>query len=215
MPSPIVVIKVGGSLYDLPDLASRLRRWLAPILPSPHLGEDKVGAARVVLIPGGGPLVEALRHLDRHHGLGEETSHWLALRALNINAHFLAALLPSACVIGDLGELGHAWDNHRLPILDIYKFARDDEQRPDHLPHCWTVTSDALAARVAVVLQARHLILLKSTTIPPGMDWHEAGRLGLIDAQFAEVLHDAPADLYVHAVNLRKQEGNTTVSESV
>jgi aspartokinase-like uncharacterized kinase len=197
----VTVVKVGGSLYDLPDLGPRLHRWLALAFPRSSAGER--ADRRLVLVPGGGPLVDALRRLDHCHGLGEETSHWLALRALTVNAHFLAALLPSACVIGETGKLDHAWDNDLLPVLDVHAFARDDEYRPGRLPHSWAVTSDALAARIAVVLQAAELILLKSTTIPPGMDWREAGRRGLVDAPFAEVLRDAPADLRVRAVNLR------------
>jgi len=56
------------------------------------------------------------------------------------------------------------------------------------------------------VLQAAELILLKSITIPDGMDWREAGRLGLVDAQFAEVLPHAAPDLRVQTVNLRTED---------
>ncbi|MHB1425043.1 MAG: amino acid kinase family protein [Gemmataceae bacterium] len=191
--SSIAVVKVGGSLYDLPELGPRLRRWLA----------EHFAGSRAVVVPGGGALADALRNLDRRHGLGEENSHWLALRALTVNAYFLAALLPQSGVHGDVGELNRAWDNDELPILDVHEFARRDEELPGRLPHCWAVTSDAVAARVAVVLQARHLVLLKSTTIPQGVDWTEAARLGWVDAMFAEVLRDAPAELRVSAINLR------------
>lgn len=189
----IAVVKVGGSLYDLPDLGPRLRLWLA----------EQFADIRVVLVPGGGPLVDAIRHLDRCHGLGEEASHWLALRALSVNAYFLASLLPSAYVIGEVGELDRAWKNNRLPILDVHEFARSDDEKPGRLPHSWAATSDAFAARVAVVLRASQLVLLKSTTIPSESDWTEAGRLGLVDARFAEVVNDAPAHLHVHSHNLR------------
>jgi 5-(aminomethyl)-3-furanmethanol phosphate kinase len=189
----IAVVKVGGSLYELPDLGPRLRRWLA----------EQCSTDRVVVVPGGGGTSDAIRHLDRRHGLGEETSHWLALRALSLNAHFLAALLPSACVVGNIEALPAVWKKKQLTVLDVHEFARDDEERPNRLPHSWAVTSDALAARVAVVLRARQLVLLKSTTIPPEMDWTTAGRMGLVDEHFAEVLHEAPAELRVRAVNLR------------
>jgi 5-(aminomethyl)-3-furanmethanol phosphate kinase len=192
-PSEVAVVKVGGSLYDLPDLGFRLRRWLAE-----HFADD-----HVILVPGGGGTAAVIRDLDRRHGLGEETSHWLALRALGLNAHFLAALLPPAWVAGKIEALGAAWEKNRLAVLDVHEFARDDEDRPGHLPHDWTVTSDALAARVAMVVEARHLVLLKSTTIPPSMDWTEVGRLGVVDERFAEVLREAPAALRVSAVNLR------------
>lgn len=200
MASAIAVVKVGGSLYDLPDLSLRMCRWIS----------EQCAGNRVVVVPGGGPLVDGIRHLDRRHGLGEETSHWLALRALALNAHFLASLLPSACVIGDVAELYHAWDKAFLPVLDVHEFARDDERHLDRLPHSWLVSSDALAARVAVVLRASRLILLKSTAIPTDLDWREAGRLGLVDQLFAEVLCDAPADLRVRSENLRTLHPATT-----
>ncbi len=193
MLASLTVVKVGGSLYDLPDLAPRLRRWLAAEC-----------AGGVLLVPGGGPAANVMREFDRRHHLGEEASHWLALRALSLNAHFLAALLSPASVLDDVEACQRAWQENNIPILDVFSFARTDEARPGRLPHSWTVTSDALAARVAVVAQASELVLLKSTTIPPGVDWHEAGRLGWVDAVFAEVLRAAP-DLRVRAVNLRTE----------
>jgi aspartokinase-like uncharacterized kinase len=196
MPHSLAVVKVGGSLYDLPDLGARLRRWLA----------EQFADGRVVLVPGGGESADVIRHLDRCHGLGEETSHWLALRALTLNAHLLAYLLPPARVVGKIDELERAWEKNELPILDVHDFARADEGCRGCLPHSWEVTSDAFAARVALVFQASQLILLKSTTISHGLDWAEAGRLGFVDKKLAEVLRNALADLHVRVVNLRKDE---------
>ncbi len=194
MTRPVSVVKVGGSLYTLPDLARRLQQWLD--------AEGNSGFG-VVLVPGGGPTADVVRDLDRRHGLGEEASHWLALRALALSAHFLASLLPSACVIGDVAECPRVVSERRLPILDVHQFARADEERDGHVPHRWAVSSDSLAARVAVVARARQLVLLKSTSVPEGVDWTEAGRLGLVDEMFATMLRQAPADLQVCAVNLR------------
>ncbi len=189
MPAPLAVVKVGGSLYDVPDLGARLRHWLPAQLPM----------KRVLLVPGGGAVVDAIRHLDRVQGLGEEISHWLALRALSVNAQFLAALLPSARIVKDVG----AWHGSETAILDVHAFALADEMREDRLPHSWTVTSDSLAARVAVVHRAKTLVLLKSTTISADVDWGEAARLGWVDERFAEVLRNASADLEVRSVNWR------------
>ncbi len=193
MPASLVVVKVGGSLYDVPDLGARLRHWLHSQPPS----------KRVLLVPGGGSVVDAIRHLDRDQGLGEEISHWLALRALSVNAHFLAALMPSTRVVEDVG----AWQGSDTAILDVHAFALADEKREDRLPHAWTVTSDSLAARVAVVHRAETLVLLKSTTISADGAWDEAARLGWVDEHFAEVLRHAPADLEVRSVNWRDLSG--------
>jgi aspartokinase-like uncharacterized kinase len=185
------VVKVGGSLFDLPDLGPRLRNWIA-------------GLSRpdVLLVPGGGSAAEVIRDLDRRHGLGEETAHWLALRAMSLNAHILAGLLPGSRVVESVRE-PHAG----AAILDAYAFCRADEH--DHpaqaLPHSWAVTSDSVAARVAVAARARELILLKSVTIPPSFGWVEAARSGYVDTAFAGVVRAAA--LEVRSVNFRSPGG--------
>jgi aspartokinase-like uncharacterized kinase len=181
MNAPLRIVKVGGSLYDLPDLPSRLGGWLGP--------------TRTLLVPGGGPTAEAIRMLDRVHALGEEAAHWLALRALSVNAHFLARLLPGTPIIPSLPR---CMDAGSWFILDAYAFLQEDDARPGALPHCWSVTSDSLAVRVAVCAEARELVLLKSVAPAPGERWD-----GMVDPYFAEALRQAQA-LQVRIVNLRQ-----------
>jgi len=133
------VVKVGGSLFDLPDLVERLRPWLPALF-----------------VPGGGALADAVRTLHRIHGLSEERSHWLALRACSVHADFLASLLQLPVVADPL---------HSPAVLDAFAFCQADEAHPEHLPHTWQATSDSVAARVAERTQAE-LILLKSTAGP-------------------------------------------------
>jgi aspartokinase-like uncharacterized kinase len=178
-----VVVKVGGSLYDWPELGPRLRAWLDALLP-----------AKALLVPGGGPTADVIRNLDRRHALGEEAAHWLALRALALNASFLQTLLPGATVV------------------DAYEFASRDEGRPGALPHTWDVTSDSVAARVAAVNGIWRLVLLKSTDFPKGIDAAEAGRRGLVDAHFAR----AQSGTEVYALNLRGwREGTPALAHAV
>src|SRR5262249_39070568 len=72
------VVKVGGSLFDLPDLASRLQLWL-----------KRFPNGNVLLIPGGGRLADVVRSFDEQHRLGDSTAHELALGAMSLNARFL------------------------------------------------------------------------------------------------------------------------------
>lgn len=190
-PSPLVV-KVGGSLYDLPDLGPRLRSWLAAAGPRP------------LLVPGGGPTADVIRSFDTSHRLGEEASHWLALRALALNAHFLAALVPGAAVVERLEDCPAVWQRGGIAVLDAHAFALADEQRPGRLPHRWDVTSDSLAARVASVAGAPQLVLLKSVSIPDGVAWSEAAQRGLVDPYFAQALAERRSLFGVTAVNLRQ-----------
>ena len=180
-----IVVKVGGSLYDLPDLGPRLCRWLA-----------KQDARFVLLVPGGGALADAVRKLDAAHRLGEETAHWLALRSLTVNAHFLAALLPGAVVVGHPEN----WQGGTIAVLDPHSFALADEGTSGALPRSWAVTSDSIAARAARVAGIRRLVLLKSITIPCETDWNEAARRGWVDEYFATAISD---ELETHVVTLR------------
>jgi aspartokinase-like uncharacterized kinase len=189
--APDTIVKVGGSLYDLPHLGARLGQWLA--------GAD---LGRLVLVPGGGDTAEAVRRLKRCHGLDEELCHWLALRALTLNAHFLAGLLGRARVVERLEDCPATWQQQRLAVLDLHAFAWADESRPGRLAHSWDVTSDSLAARVAAVAGARRLVLLKSVDIPMTQRWQEAARAGLVDAAFDQTVRQATG-LQVEVINFR------------
>jgi aspartokinase-like uncharacterized kinase len=100
----MIILKVGGSLYDLPDLGSRLRTFLQSLSPQP-----------VYIMPGGGDFADVIRTLDRIHKLGEATAHNLALETLRIAEAFLrqllgAAMPPSALDGLDLGDWPRSWD---------------------------------------------------------------------------------------------------------
>jgi aspartokinase-like uncharacterized kinase len=179
----MIVIKVGGSLYDLPELGPRLRAFLEA-LPD----DDRL------VVPGGGAAADVVRALDARHGLGQEVSHWLALRACTLNAHFLRALLPGARIT--------AWPHSGagLAILDPLAFAEADAA----LPACWDATSDSVAARAAIVAGAE-LVLLKSATVPVGMSWAEAAHQGLVDPLLPGLVE--AGGLRGRAVNLRQWPG--------
>lgn len=195
-PKADAIIKVGGSLFDLPDLAARLRRLLADL--------DR---RRTLLVAGGGEAARLVRELDRIHAIGNETAHWLALRCLTLNTHTLHALLPEVGpVVGTPAALRGAWRRRAIPILDGYRFARADEGSPGALPHSWDATSDSLAARAAVLARAPLLVLLKSCSLPAGADVGQAVRAGILDPYFPTALSTLAATARppeVRIVNLR------------
>jgi aspartokinase-like uncharacterized kinase len=118
--APIVVVKVGGSLYDWPELGSRLQRYLATIR-----------GRSVVLVPGGGPFADVIRLMDQAHHLGEERAHWLALHSLTLAGRFLEQLVPGVKVIEGLAAARNHWMIDHVSILDMFRFARGDESRPN------------------------------------------------------------------------------------
>ncbi len=177
----MIVVKVGGSLFDLPDLGPRLRRFLEALSERDRL-----------VVPGGGTAADVVRTLDATHHLGPLVSHELALKACALNAAFLQALLPGAALVGA--------PTAGLAVLDPLAFALGDEE----LPPSWDVTSDAVAARAAAVAGGE-LVLLKSVTLPAGMSWRQAAAAGHVDPVLPGIVERA--GLRVRAVNLREWPG--------
>jgi aspartokinase-like uncharacterized kinase len=170
----VIVVKVGGSLFDHSALGPGLRRWIREFTDG-----------RLVLVPGGGLAAEAVRQLHRVHQPPEEFSHWLAIRMMDANGELLKHLLSDS-----------------VEIIDSYEFCQQDEGQQLALPHTWRVTSDSIAARIAEHFRARELVMLKSIDLPRDVDWRQAAELGLIDQMFGEVVERN--QLNVRWVNFRK-----------
>jgi aspartokinase-like uncharacterized kinase len=190
------VIKVGGSLLTFDRLRTALPRWL-------HLQSE----AANVLIVGGGPLVEVVRDLDRLLGLGEEAAHWLSLRAMGVSARVAAELWPEFRFVTDWSALREAIGSAHTPIVfDAEEFLRCHESRlpGTPLPHSWRVTSDSIAARLAGLLLANELVLLKSS-LPEraSVTYAEGASLGYVDPMFPVLSHSFPR---VRLVNLRSSD---------
>ena len=157
---PIRVVKVGGSLFGFGGFVAAFHGWLAEQPPAVN-----------VVIAGGGKLADVIREADAAWGLGDEAAHWLCVDVMGVSARLLATLLPD-CRWED------AWDG-LLPLLGVgdgrqpiifspVQFLREVETDlpPRPLPHSWSVTSDSIAARIAQVLPAGELVLLKSADPP-------------------------------------------------
>jgi 5-(aminomethyl)-3-furanmethanol phosphate kinase len=181
------VIKLGGSLLDWPELAPNFRRWLA-------MQSDAVN----ILIVGGGAIVDAVRRLDARHRLTAEAAHWLSIRGMGVTAQIACGLLTEATCVHSLDELQFSAGGG-LQILEVEPFLRDDMASANALPCGWEVTSDSIAARLATVLRARELVLLKSTlaAVPPARE--ALAQSGLVDEYFA----NASRALAIRVVNLR------------
>ncbi len=176
---PLVVVKVGGSLLDWPELTVRLETFLGSDVAregGPH--------PRFVLIVGGGPVADAIRALDKAQGFGAARAHRLALGAMDLTAELLAGELSGGLLVRSLEELPGAWRAERRPILAVRRYMEEvDEPGGDPLPRSWSVTSDSIAARIADRLGADRLILLKSTATAASSR-REAAEAGLVDPVF-------------------------------
>jgi hypothetical protein len=111
-----------------------------------------------LIVPGGGPFADVVRELDRGLALGDDLAHWLAIGAMDLHAHLVAARLLRARVVHDPMDVASVPGDHALVLA-----ALDWLRRTDPLPHSWDVTSDSIAAWVARTIGASHLVLVKAT----------------------------------------------------
>jgi 5-(aminomethyl)-3-furanmethanol phosphate kinase len=190
----VAVIKVGGSLFDWPEFPARLTAYL-------EMRRDIAGAQHTVLIAGGGRAADWIRSLDQVHGLGDVAADRLAVQALDLTAAFLTEVLPGSLIVNRLEMLKAACDSRSITILSPrHALAEIERCCGNPLRASWDVTSDTIAARIAVHLEARSLVLLKSAPLPEGLTRQDAARLGLVDPTLPSV---ACSISQVEYVNLR------------
>jgi aspartokinase-like uncharacterized kinase len=168
--APLSVVKVGGSLLATAEFPQRLRTWLG----------ERTRAQRdthIVVVAGGGKWVDAIRELDARSPLGDERAHWICVDAMDVTAGLVGAMLPELCTIASFDELEHRLREPGVTLLRLSEFvARIEPTRAGtKLPADWSVTSDSIAARLAIVLGADELVLLKS--VPPPITCHRDGWL--------------------------------------
>jgi aspartokinase-like uncharacterized kinase len=181
----IRVVKVGGSLFDLPGLADKLRAWLAAQSP-----------AHNVLVAGGGPLVEQIRAWYSAEPMDDVAVHWMCVDLLTVTAHMLHAWLPEIPLVEDdcllcqrVGEPGDTifgpapWMRHSEPGLP-----------GTWLTSGWETTSDSIAGRLAAALRADEFVLLKSA-LPKRKSSRELSALaanGYVDPMLAQMAPELP-----------------------
>jgi len=176
----IVVVKLGGSLAT----AGTLRPWLDAI--------HETGAGRCVVVPGGGVFADAVRSAQRALVFSDAAAHAMALLAMEQYAHVVADLQPSWRLCAWAGDIEAALAEGRVAVwLPRAMIAADAD-----VAASWDVTSDSLAAWLALRLRASHLVLVKSAPMPPPpLSASRLAELGLVDAAFPAYLLKAGCSL--------------------
>lgn len=187
----VVVVKIGGSLFTQPSFVSRLRAWT-------NLAIAQFSPAHVVFITGGGPLVEGLRKVNGVNTICAEHAHWVAVHLMDVNASLLNKWWPELHSVRSLLALRERITTSGMTIFHIEQFLHEEEPASDgtRLPIGWDVSSDSIAARVALILSAGRLFLLKSVPGLPGKNWSKVAAEGLVD-QFFPHLADQIAEVRI------------------
>lgn len=189
---PLTVIKVGGSLFDLPDLPDRLDLLLTPN------GQN-------VLVFGGGEEVDDLRRHAETNAISEEEAHWEAIRLMSRSAVRQSRRWPIAKFASSFDHIEQIHES--LTIFDAANELLNDGSRT--LPVGWHVTSDSIAAWAALKLTATELILLKSVSHRESMSIQQAAECGWLDAYFPTIAKELEiAGIKISWINARSSSTN-------
>lgn len=157
-----VILKLGGSLFDLEDLGTRVQS-VVERLQQPTL-----------IVAGGGRFADDVRTFQlRHPQLSDSNAHDAALATLSVSARLVASLMRL--------PLTTAWDRTSNAIADPSAMLRLANVYQD-LPASWDVTSDSIAAAIARTQHVDRVVLLKSTSLPQSLS--EAVETHAVDANF-------------------------------
>ena len=197
--SSIRVVKVGGSLLELGDLADRLRRWL-----------DAQTSAHHVLVAGGGALVEQIRRWDVLSPLDPVAAHWMCVDLMTVTARLLHARLPEIALIEDDRLLCQRVGKRNCTIFSPAGWVRHGEPGipGTKLPVSWEVSSDAIAGRLSIALAAGELVLMKSS-LPAESTATELPALasaGYVDSMLARLAGELPPYRLVNLRHVPPQE---------
>jgi aspartokinase-like uncharacterized kinase len=167
------VIKLGGSLLGSPEL----NEWLDVIA--------RHGDGKVVIVPGGGILADAVYESQLMSGVSDLVAHKMAVMAMDQYGILLTGLnseLVTASSDLEIAERG--WQHRAIVWLPSSMVIADES-----IPTTWEITSDSLAAWLAQKLNAEHLILVKSER--PVMEQISLERLtkeGFVDEHFGDYI---------------------------
>ena len=128
----MTVIKLGGSLIH------RGRALIRELVEY----EDSTRQT-IVVVPGGSIFADTVRKVDA----SQEAAHWMAVLAMEQYGYYLADGTGAKLI--DTLEINKNGTFIFLPY-DLLK-------KKDELPHSWDVTSDTIAAWVALQLGARFI----------------------------------------------------------
>jgi aspartokinase-like uncharacterized kinase len=176
------VVKIGGSLSRTKTLPG----WLQAI--------ERHGGGKIVIVPGGGPFADQVWESQQHWKFSEVAAHRMALLAMQQYGLMMQGLYPSLETAEHVEELLQILRRGRVAVWMPYRLASQELA----LPTSWELSSDSLAAWLAMTLGASRLLLVKSV-MPPASSL-SARRLaaqGMVDPLFPGFLRRAACPAWI------------------
>jgi len=172
----VIIVKVGGSLYDTPELS----HWLSTLA-------TYSSQQAVVIVPGGGPFADQVRQAQTLHQIDDDTAHHMAIIAMKQFGLLLLSMMPTCQIIS----------GKELPSAPLSIYLPDDKILSEQsLLKSWDISSDSISLWLANTLHADQLLLIKRATIQTT----SISKLisdATIDNGFADLFSQSPVDVKI------------------
>lgn len=127
----MIVVKLGGSLiHRARELVNEITEY------------SNTSGQKILIVPGGAIFADTVRKVNA----SAEAAHWMAVLAMEQYGYYLGDGTEAKLI--DSLKIGEG-----VSILLPYALLK----KKDELPHTWDVTSDTIAAWVALQLEARFI----------------------------------------------------------
>lgn len=221
LPKTGCVLKIGGSLFQKPNLRKTL-----DLLLSATAGQMLTKECQIDIVAGGGQMVDIIREWDQTQNLGQETSHRLAVHAMDITADFLGKVLEVATFTPKLDKKtlsiskGQDFGDQTCKnqgsgqsqkgeiasrVVKLGRILTENAAQVKEIPQNWEVSSDSIALWYAQNTGFGKLFLAKSLDpLEEKIGLDKMTSLGWVDPYFATLKRTyAPSIevLVVHATN--------------
>jgi 5-(aminomethyl)-3-furanmethanol phosphate kinase len=146
--SSVTIVKLGGSLAHTRQFAAwleALAAWGGPL----------------ILVPGGGAFADCVRAAQGVMGFSDSAAHRMALNAMGQLGIALAAYSDAFTLAESRDELDSALNAGEIPVWLPEKMVLGASD----VSECWGMTSDSLAAWLALTYGARRLLLIKASDV--------------------------------------------------
>lgn len=169
-----VVIKIGGSLAETGRVKDVLEIIAAATRP-------------VIVVPGGGQFADKVRDLQTVLRFDDKSAHRLAILGMHQMAEVYFAMQPRLAAADSPEGIARVLAAGLIPVWLPFQMCQTDET----IPQDWSVTSDALAARLAERLGGAEVVLLKSIAVDATLTAEELADDGIVDDVFPRIVERA------------------------
>ncbi|MGR9087145.1 MAG: amino acid kinase family protein [Gammaproteobacteria bacterium] len=178
----MVVVKLGGSLEKNGALIDCLNRV-----------ESGFPGRAVVIVPGGGSFADQVRQAQQRWRFDDGTAHDMALLAMQQMALMIRGLMPHFRIAGSISAVQLLLEEKKTVLWSPDSVELDRAG----IRAGWEVTSDSLAAWLAMTLSARELILIKSANMDVEASLAELARQNVVDRAFCDFVARYPGKMTI------------------